>query len=97
MALTKWLKHGLNGGLDLLDIADRLLDIPARLGVQQGNARARPRRVADRGNMRKVAIRDHAQHHGVFDVDVRAEGAGEIYPLDRAHVSIGLELVLEQR
>ena len=32
----------------------------------------------------EIAVRDHAEHHGVLDVDVAAEGAGEADAIDRA-------------
>jgi hypothetical protein len=60
--------------------------------IQQGDARAGARGVAGRIDLRKLAVRDHAEHHGVFYVDVTAEGAGEHDAVDR----VDLEPVHQQ-
>ena len=50
--------------------------------VEQRDARAGAGRVAGRGDLRQVAVGNHAEHHRVFDVDVAAERAGQPDPID---------------
>ena len=67
----------LDGSLDLLHAPHQIFDGGARAVVEQGDARAGASRIAGRGYLRQIAVRNHAEHHGVFDVDVTAEGARE--------------------
>ena len=76
------LKSRLDRGLDLLDPAHQLLDLRARAIVEQRDARAGAGGIAGRGDLRQIAVRNHPQQHGVLDVDVTAERAGEPDPID---------------
>ena len=76
------LESRLDRGLDLLHLAHQLLDRLARGLVEQRDARAGAGRIAGRADLRQIAVRNHAEDHGVFDVDVAAEGAGEADAVD---------------
>ena len=76
------LELGLDRGLDLLNPPHQLLDLRAGCVVQQRNSRTGAGSVSGRGDLGKITVRNHAEQHGVFDVDVTAECAGEPYPID---------------
>ena len=57
--------------------AHERLDRRARALIEQRDARAGAGGVAGRAHLVERAVGDHAEHHGVLDVDVAAERAGQ--------------------
>ena len=80
------LEAGFDRRLDLLHLADDPLDLGPGIGIQKGNARARSGGVAGAGHPFKIAVRDQPQHHGVFDVDMAAEGTGQGDAVELGHL-----------
>ena len=76
------LKARLDRGFDFLHPSHQLFDFRARAVVQQRNARAGAGRIARRGDLRQIAVGNHAEHHRVLDVDMTAEGARKADPVD---------------
>ena len=81
----KFLEARLDGGFDFLHATHQLLDLGARALVQQGDARAGAGGVAGRADLAELAVGNHAQHHGVLDVDMAAKGASQADALDLVH------------
>src|SRR5439155_27114772 len=71
------LEAGLDRGLDLLDPADDVLDLASRGAREKRDEGARAGRVACGADVREIAIRDEPEDHGVADVDMAPERAGE--------------------
>ena len=59
-----------------------LLNSATGLVIKKRYARSNTRRVTRRRHMIKRAVRNQSEHHGVFDTDVTAEGAGETDTID---------------
>jgi hypothetical protein len=71
------LKARLDGGLDLLDGPDDLLDLASRGSRQERDQGACPRRVSGGLDVGQVGVGDEAEDHRVERVDLAAERAGE--------------------
>ena len=69
------LKGRFDGGLNLLNESRLCLDLVPRLPAEQSHDCARAGCVAGGGYLLEFAIGDHAQHHGILDVDVGPKGA----------------------
>src|SRR6185437_575924 len=67
------LEPRLDGRLDLLHLVDQRLDRLARAEIEQRDTRPGSRGVARGRDLRELAVRNHPEHHRVFDIDVRAE------------------------
>ena len=76
------LEAGLDGGLDLLDAADDLLDLGARASIQERDPCAGPGGVPGRRHPLGIAVGNEPEDERVDRVDVRPEGAGEPDPVD---------------
>src|SRR5207248_11429286 len=83
----------LDRGLDLFHAPHQLFDSPARVAVEQLDARTGAGVVARRVHHEEVAVGDHAEDHLVLVVDVAAEGARESDAVDAS----APEAVHEQR
>ncbi len=81
----KFLESWLHRRLDFLDPAHQVFNDFARAFVQQGNARAGTGGVPRRTHVTQNAIGNHAQHHGVFHVDMAAKSTGQADAIDLLH------------
>ena len=70
----KFLKARLHCCLYFLDPTHQLLDLLAGTLVEQGNAGTRTSRIASRTHLAEIAIRDHAKHHRILDINMAAKG-----------------------
>ena len=75
------LEAGFHRCLDLLDLPHHVLDLNPGLLIEQCDARPGAGGVARRGHVRQIAVGHHAEHHGVLDVDMTAERAGQAHPI----------------
>src|SRR5579872_6896680 len=77
------LEARLDRRLDFFDSAHHVFDLAPRGGVEQRDARARPRRVAGGGDFGEIAIGDEAERHRIGRIDMAAERAGQRDALGR--------------
>ena len=84
------LEFRLHRGLDLLHLLHHPGDLGPGFHVEQGDPGPCSRCVPGRPDLGQVAIGNHPQDHGVFDVDMAAEGprqgdAVELVDLEMVH------------
>ena len=82
------LEARLDGGLDLLDLADDAFDLDAGRARQQRDQRAGPGRIPGRCHVGEIAIGDEPEDHRVGRVDLAPERAGEPDLVDRLHPEV---------
>ena len=79
------LKARLHRRLDFFHPAHQGLYVTARALVQKCDARTRACGVAGRADFAEHAVGNHAQHHGVFHVDMAAKGASQANAVHGLH------------
>ena len=76
------LEGGLDRCLDLFHPPRQLADDQARFGIEQSAPCAGSGGVAGGGDLVEITVRQHAQHHSVFHVDMAAKGACQTDAID---------------